>query len=209
MIKVACVSNHIPEINLIWRRWSSQQTDRRKEFIQYGIKKAEKCLKRLLCDDRNPHPSASTTPVNRSKKKKKRQGQTPRDHNDDVERRQHGHPHMGMIGVSPTTPQSEAPREQTQMANVPRMYLQCCGGKLLTRCRPGLDPHREDDGRSDDVSQSQPSGAAPSSWDVLCVRGSTCTNSWCWWQNGLLTCSAWFSGQTAPPFTSRAFILLN
>lgn len=72
MIKVACVSNHIPEINLIWRRWSSQQTDRRKEFIQYGIKKAEKCLKRLLCDDRNPHPSASTTPVNRSKKKKKK-----------------------------------------------------------------------------------------------------------------------------------------
>lgn len=73
MIKVASVSNNIiPEINL-WSEeaGSSRQTDRRKEFIQYGIKKVEKGLKCLLYDDRNPHPSASTTPINRSKKNDK------------------------------------------------------------------------------------------------------------------------------------------
>lgn len=164
VIKVACVSNNIiPEITtVIWRSWSSWQTDTEgRNLYNMDFKKAKKCLKCLLYDDRNPYPSASTALVNRFKKK--RQGQTPRDHNDDVERRRRGHPHEGMIGVSPTMPQFEAPREQTQMASVPWMYLQCCGGKLLTRCRPGLDPHREDDGRSDDVSQSQQSGAAPSS----------------------------------------------
>lgn len=54
---------------VIWRSWSSRQTDRRKEFIQYGIKKVKTCLKCLLYGDRNPYPSASTSPVNRFKKR--------------------------------------------------------------------------------------------------------------------------------------------
>lgn len=94
---------------------------------------------------------------------------------------------MRKAGFSPVKSWFKAPREQTQMASVLGTYLQWHSRKRLTRCCPGPDPCREDDGRdrngsrSDGVFQTQQSVTAPSSLDVLrCVCTSiTSSNSWC------------------------------
>lgn len=97
----------------------------------------------VSCMTTGTHALASTTPVNR------RKGRRP------TTTTSSGAAHArGWLAWVQRRPSPKLPENRPRWLQL-RGCLQCCGGKL-TRCRPGLDPHREADG-SDGVS-------APTIW---------------------------------------------